>query len=99
MDPAKYEPWWQSLDEGRRAEVLGIDGVLPDWMTVSLDEAGILTFDVELPDGTMGRMMSTRFREFLETKSRAIDCVGSAQDQVDVRTKGPTSESNDTEIH
>ena len=68
MNPANYEPWWQSLDDAHRSEALDVDGALPDWMIHSLDVAGIFMADVEFPDGSTGRMMSTRFREFLQTK-------------------------------
>lgn len=68
MDPGKYEPWWQSLGESQRAEALGMAGAMPKWMIDSLGTASILTLDVELPDGTTGRLLSTRFRDFLEPK-------------------------------
>jgi hypothetical protein len=68
MDPSRYEPWWATLTEAERTEVLAVAEVMPDWMAHSLQLFGIHIVGVELPNGTRAFDMTARFRQWRDDK-------------------------------
>lgn len=71
----RFERWWQSLDSAERQDVFSVADLLPEWIVSGLRSAGIVTVPVLMPGPTVGQLMTTGLREFVDAKRESDEML------------------------